>query len=107
MVLPRAALRVTLSCIIVTMRGAGQPRASALAIASWKNTSSDPETKKRLSTPPSFIAATSASDHSSAPYSPHHDSTPRTFVSTAMLSLLTLGEARGQRLEVKGWLPSP
>ena len=43
----------------------GSPRASAFAIASWKNASSDPETKNRLSTPPSFIAATSASDHSS------------------------------------------
>src|SRR5437899_10195992 len=33
--------------------------------------------KKRLSTPPSFMAATIASAHSSAPVSVHHASVPR------------------------------
>src|SRR5437762_2626390 len=63
---PMAALSATDSCIIVTSLGAGVPFSSALAIASWKKTISEPETKKRWSMPPSFIDATMASDHSSA-----------------------------------------
>ena len=44
---PSAAFSATLSCTIVTSRGAGVPRASALAIASWKKLISVPETKNR------------------------------------------------------------
>src|SRR5712692_5767968 len=69
MALPKAALRATLSCGTVMSFGVGQPFSCALATLSCQKAISEPETKKRWSTPPSFIDVTNASDQSSPAYS--------------------------------------
>src|SRR5712692_4968366 len=69
MALPKAALRATLSCGTVMSFGVGQPFSCALATLSCQKAISEPETKKRWSTPPNFIDVTNASDQSSPAYS--------------------------------------